>query len=104
MAAWEHFVVGVGLLAGIAVLDVTRPFDRSWSILYLLPVLYTCLTLRGRAELFLHGAAILAALLVPMTFQSEPQWPGSVIFKRGMGVAGGLVIIALMWERRRYIV
>ena len=104
IATWSSFAVGIGLLVVVAVLDGTRPFDRSWSILYILVALYSVWIMHGRAELILHAATILAAFLVPLANQPDMLWRGTGLFYRFTGVLSGIVLIAIVWDRRRIVV
>jgi signal transduction histidine kinase/CheY-like chemotaxis protein len=101
--AWGHGAIGLALLAAAAILDITKPFDKTWSIFYLLPVLYAGWTLRGRLELLLHAAVLLTVFLAPMVFRPQLLWAGTGIYNRSFGVLLGGVVILLLWERRRYV-
>jgi PAS domain S-box-containing protein len=97
-----HWIIGAGLIALVAVLDVTKPFDRSFSIFYLLPPLYVGWTIRGRMELVFYAAILLAAYFAPLLSASH-QLNGYGIFNRSVGAVLGSLIVFLMWDRRRYV-
>lgn len=103
MPIWGHFFVVFVLLAGAAVLDVYKPFNKTWSMFYVLPLLYAGWTLRGRAAIGAHAVTILMVFLVPLVFRPELMWRGTGFYNRSTGTLLGLVIIVLMAERRRYI-
>ncbi len=103
VSIWAHFAIGVALLVCTAILDVTKPFDRSWSICYVLVALYVSWCLRGGAEIVLLALVSVATFLVPAIFRPEMIWPGGGIFYRTTGTIAGLLMIALVWERRRFI-
>ncbi|MCC6368406.1 MAG: response regulator [Bryobacterales bacterium] len=88
------------LMLAIA-LDAARPFDRNYSIFYLLPTIYAGWALRGRIELAIYAAAIAAAFLVPY-LRAPGQRSAGITFNRVMGVVVGCTVVAIMWERRRY--
>jgi signal transduction histidine kinase/CheY-like chemotaxis protein len=96
-----HVVFCVATLILAIVLDAARPFDRNYSIFYLLPTIYGGWMLRGRAELAIYAAAIFAAFLVPYV-RASAQRPAGITFNRVMGVLVGCTVVAIMWERRRY--
>lgn len=102
MPAWGHVVIGVGLLVVTGVLDATRPFNRDWSMFYWLPLFYAGYNLRGRLEVTLQMAVILAVFLVPLAFRPELLRGGGSV-NRSLGMGAGLLVIVLMWQRRRYI-
>ena len=103
LPVWTYLPIGLGLLAIVAVLDVSRPFDRSWSILYVTVAFYASWFLRGRAEFILIGSVILAAFMVPVVFEPNSMFHGTGLFYRATGVVSALVMNAMMWDRRRYM-
>ncbi|MCC6394709.1 MAG: hypothetical protein IT167_29210, partial [Bryobacterales bacterium] len=96
-----HVVFCVTTLMLAVALDATRPFDRNYSIFYLLPTIYAGWTLRGRTELAIYATAISAAFLVPY-LRAPGQRSAGITFNRATGVVVGCAVIAIMWERRRY--
>ena len=95
--------IALALLAGAAVLDITKPFDKSWSIFYLLPVLYGGWTLRGQLELAIHVSVGLTVFLAPLMFRPDLLWSGTGVYNRAFGVLLGAVVVMLLWERRLYV-
>jgi PAS domain S-box-containing protein len=98
-----YFCCGVGLLALVGVMDVHKPLDRSWSMLYLLIVPYATRFVRGRAEIALLASTIAAVYLIPAFFRMELIWPGGGLFYRTTGVIVGLGLLGLLWQRRRIV-
>ncbi len=98
---WIHLAVSAALLIVAAILDTTRPFQKSLSICYLLPVSYAAWTLRGRTEILVHAAAILTTFLAPQ-LRSGPTKAPIYSFNRAMGALVGAAMVLLLWERRRY--
>ena len=98
-----HSAVALALLVTAAILDVTKPFDKSWSIFYLLPILYAGWTLGGRLELLLVFASGLTVFLAPLVFRPNLLWAGTGIYNRSFGVLLGVVVMLLLRERRRHI-
>jgi two-component system cell cycle sensor histidine kinase/response regulator CckA len=103
MRFWLHLAIGVALLSLAAVTDITKPFDKSWTILYLLPVLYVGWKIRGRIEAAFYATAIATTFLVPMIFRPQLLFGGTGIFNRTLGALVGMLVIFLIWERRRYV-
>jgi signal transduction histidine kinase len=97
---WLHCAIGLALLAAAAILDITKPFDKSWSIFYLIPILYAGSNLTGPLESLLHVTVGLTVFLVPLVFQPDLLWLGTGIYNRGFGVVLGFVLVFLMRERR----
>jgi two-component system CheB/CheR fusion protein len=95
-----HVLTALLLLFLAALLDVTKPFNKSLSILYLLPVFYTGWKLRGRFEILIYVATIVTTFIAP--FLRVPQPAAYNPFNRFMGVVVGATVIFLLWERRRY--
>ena len=98
-----HSAVSLALLVAAAILDITKPFDKSWSIFYLLPILYAGWTLSRRLELPLVAAVGLTVFLAPLVFRPNLLWAGTGIYNRSFGVLLGVVVILLLRERRRHI-
>ena len=98
-----HSAVTLALLVAAAILDITKPFDKSWSIFYLLPILYAGWTLSRRLELPLVAAVGLTVFLAPLVFRPNLLWAGTGIYNRSFGVLLGVVVILLLRERRRHI-
>jgi two-component system cell cycle sensor histidine kinase/response regulator CckA len=99
---WLHLAIGIALLLLAAVADITKPFDKSWTILYLLPMLYVGWRIRGRIEVAFYAVAIATTFLIPMIFRPQLLWGGTGIFNRTLGALIGTLVIFLIWERRRY--
>jgi signal transduction histidine kinase len=95
--------IALVLLAAAATFDVTKPFDKSWSIFYLLPTMYAGWTLRGRPELAIHISVGVTAFLAPLIFRPDLLWLGTGVYNRVFGVLLGALIVVLLWERRRYV-
>ena len=57
---------GIALTAVVAYLDVAKPFNRDWSIFYLLPVMYVAWVLPGRLALVSFCALTAVVFLVPV--------------------------------------
>ncbi len=100
--AWGHFAVAILLLLVSSFLDVTRPFDRSWSNLYILVAVYTVVFLRGRMELVLLCSAFCTVFAIPLLLRPETMWPGNGWFYRTFGAVGTLILVILIGERRRH--
>ncbi len=100
---WLHLAIGVVLLLVAAITDITKPLGKSWTTLYLLPVLYVGWKIRGRIETVFYAVAIATTFLVPMIFRPQLLWGGTGLFNRTLGTAIGLLVIFLIWERRRYV-
>jgi PAS domain S-box-containing protein len=100
---WLHLAVGIALLLLAAVTDITKPLGKSWTILYLLPVLYVGWKIRGRTEAAFYAVAIATTFVVPMVFRPQLLWGGTGFFNRALGTAIGVLVIFLIWERRRYV-
>lgn len=100
---WAHVVISILLLICAALMDLNRPFDKSWSILYVVVAVYAAWVLRGIAELILLSAAILSVYVIPMIFRPTMIWGGSAMFYRSLGAIGTVVLVGLIWERRRFI-
>jgi PAS domain S-box-containing protein len=101
---WLFFLIGVGFLVIAGVLDVYRPFGKSWSILYVLVAFYAGWFLRGRAEVVLLATIALAAMFVPSVFNWEEMRHGRGLFYRFTGVCASLIMVALIWDRRRFFI
>ena len=97
-----YLVVGIGLLVVTSVFDIIRPYDRSWSILYLLVSLYAGRFLRGRPELFLHGSVLVSVFFVPLIFRPDAFGSGTGLFYRLIGTTAGFVVIGVIWNARLY--
>lgn len=97
----KHFSVALALLAIITLLDYFRPLEKSFSIFYLVPVLYAGWLLRGSWEWSIHFGVLFASFLVPF-FSNERLFIPPTMFNRFLGVLVGAVVVLLMHERRRY--
>ncbi len=97
---WLHCAIGLALLAAAAILDITKPFDKSWSIFYLVPVLYAGSSLTGLLESLFHVTVGLTVFLAPLVFRPDMLWAGTGIYNRGFGVVLGFVLVLLLRERR----
>ncbi|HEY2415361.1 MAG TPA: PAS domain S-box protein [Pirellulaceae bacterium] len=98
-----HLAIGIALLLVAAVADITKPFDKSWTILYLLPMLYVGWKIRGWIEVAFYATAIATTFLVPIVFRPQLLWGGTGFFNRTLGALIGMLVIFLIWERRRYV-
>ena len=101
--AGVHIGISLILLVVVSVLDLARPFDRSWSILYLLVSIYAGQTLKGWSEFVIQTTVFFSVFLVPLIFRPEMVWPGTGLFYRTTGVIAGFVLLRMMWDRRRFI-
>lgn len=102
MPAWSHVAIAAVLILGVAVLDVTKPFDRPLSMFYLLPVLYIAWTQRGRAEIALYVLLGATVYLAPALAAPARIMGRDSLFNRSQGIALGLGIVWLTWDRRRF--
>jgi len=100
---WLHCGIGLALLAAAAFLDLTKPFDKSWSIFYLIPILYAGSTMEGPHESLLHVTVGLTVFLAPLIFRPDLLWAGTGLYNRSFGVVLGFVVVFLMRERRRLV-
>ncbi len=98
-----HFAVSLILLALATYADVSRPFGKSWSITYLIPVLYAGSTMRGRSEILFYSVTCATSFLAPYLDRPELYWTRTGLHTRTMGAFVGIIIVGLMRERRRYI-
>jgi signal transduction histidine kinase len=96
-------IVAIALLLGVIVLDMWVPFGRPWSNLYFLVAVYSGLFLRGRIEIALYGAIIASTLLVPSVFRPGGIALGTALLNRVAGIVAGLMMVGLIWGRRRYV-
>ncbi|MBI4905063.1 MAG: response regulator [Acidobacteria bacterium] len=96
-----HFSFVFALLLVAITLDLYKPFSRSYSIGYLLPVLYASWALRGRAAFLIYGMVLVSSVVVPT---QRPRGASSSIFNfnRTVGAGVGALIAGLMRGRRRY--
>lgn len=97
----KHIYACLALLAVIATLDFFRPLEKSFSIFYLVPVLYAGWLLRGSWEWTIHFCVLSASFLVPF-LSNERLFIPPTMFNRFLGVLVGAVVVLLMHERRRY--
>lgn len=100
---WVQIVASIAFLMFAIVMDSNRLFGKSWSALYILSAINIAWTLRGRAEFLLLTTILLAVYLVPVVCRPETVWHGWALYHRTTGVIGTLAIVALIWDRRRYI-
>lgn len=96
-----YVALGALLLAVTCALDALRPFDRSWSMLYILVLIYVGTFVRGRAEFLLYAGIVVTAFLVPLIFRTEPVRTTSLILYRVLGAIAGF---GLIWSRRRVVI
>src|SRR5437899_3002288 len=98
---WWHLAIGVLLLTVAALMDITKPLGKSWTIFYLLPVLYVGWRVRGgRLEAAFYVTVIATTFFIPMIFRPQLLWGGTGLFNRTLGALLGFLVIFLMWERR----
>ncbi|WP_010585311.1 PAS domain-containing sensor histidine kinase [Schlesneria paludicola] len=96
----RHVALGVLLLIVTCAMDAFRPFDRSWSMLYILVLIYVGTFVRGRAEFLLYAGVVLAAFLVPPIFRMESVRNTALFQYRVLGAIAGF---GLIWSRRRVV-
>jgi two-component system cell cycle sensor histidine kinase/response regulator CckA len=98
-----HLAIVLMLLGLAAYMDITKPLGKSWTILYLLPVLYAGWKIRGPIEIGIYITVIATTFVVPMVFRPQLLWGGTGFFNRTLGALIGILIIFLVRERRRYV-
>ena len=103
-AEWVQVVISLTLLSFATLMDLTRPFDKSWSILYVPVAIYMASMLRGFLGFVLQIVVLLVVYIVPTVFRPEPIWVGSGMFYRSIGAIGTMIMIGLIWERRHYLI
>lgn len=101
---WVLFLSGNALLVGIALLDIYRPLNQSWSIFYVFVLFYANWLLRGYAEWALIIAAFIAAFLVPTLLSGNSfSIQTSQLFHRLTAISTIILLVWFMKDRRRAI-
>lgn len=98
-----HFGIALGLLFLSIYSDIYRPFGGSWSILYLIPIVYAASTLRGQPEYLIYLSTLVASYATPYLQGPQAFWSSQSPHTRTMGVLIGVIAGGLIRERRRYI-
>jgi two-component system cell cycle sensor histidine kinase/response regulator CckA len=101
LPSWVHWGVTVVLLVLVAAIDISRPWHRDFSLLYLLAVLYAGWTTSPRSMVAAALLCSVTVFLAPALWAPDLLSPGGTR-NRIFGVIVGLLMTGLLWDRRRF--
>ena len=98
---WVHWGVIAILLVFVAAIDISRPWHRDFSLLYLLAVLYAGWMTSPRSMVTAALVCSVIVFVAPALWAPDLLSPGGTR-NRIFGVIVGLLMTGLLWDRRRF--